>query len=49
VAVSAYSDIDPTEESNVFSAYLAKPVQKADLLGKSLLGKHKNVSSSNFY
>ncbi|KAI0347180.1 hypothetical protein BDW22DRAFT_502819 [Trametopsis cervina] len=32
IAVSAYGGSDPTEGSNLFSAFLAKPVQKADLL-----------------
>jgi serine/threonine-protein kinase RIM15 len=32
VAVSAYSGIDPNEPSNVFAAFLSKPLQKADLL-----------------
>jgi serine/threonine-protein kinase RIM15 len=35
IAVSAYSSTDPNELSHVFSASLPKPVQKADLLGKS--------------
>ena len=34
VAVSAYSSTDPNETSNVFAAALAKPLQKADLIGK---------------
>ncbi|KAG5648926.1 hypothetical protein DXG03_000275 [Asterophora parasitica] len=34
IAVSAYSGTDPSEASNVFTASLAKPLQKADLLGK---------------
>ena len=33
IAVSAYSGTDPNETSNVFSASLSKPLQKADLLG----------------
>ncbi|KAF9464404.1 hypothetical protein BDZ94DRAFT_489757 [Collybia nuda] len=32
IAVSAYSGTDPNEASNVFTASLAKPLQKADLL-----------------
>jgi len=32
VAVSAYSGTDPGEANNVFTASLAKPLQKADLL-----------------
>ncbi|KAI0687202.1 hypothetical protein BC835DRAFT_1419917 [Cytidiella melzeri] len=32
IAVSAYGGSDPTEGSNLFSAFVAKPVQKADLL-----------------
>jgi serine/threonine-protein kinase RIM15 len=32
VAISAYSGNDPGELSNVFSASLSKPLQKADLL-----------------
>jgi len=35
VAVSAYSAADPSETSNVFDAALAKPLQKADLLGNT--------------
>lgn len=34
IAVSAYSSTDPNETSNVFAAALAKPLQKADLIGK---------------
>jgi serine/threonine-protein kinase RIM15 len=35
IAVSAYSGSDPNEgTSNVFSGSLAKPLQKADLLGE---------------
>lgn len=33
IAVSAYSGSDPNEASNVFTASLSKPLQKADLLG----------------
>lgn len=36
IAVSAYSGTDPNEASNVFTASLAKPLQKADLLGQLL-------------
>ncbi|KAF8974183.1 hypothetical protein BDZ97DRAFT_2069160 [Flammula alnicola] len=32
IAVSAYSGTDPNETSNVFTASLAKPLQKADLI-----------------
>lgn len=32
IAVSAYSGGEPTEQNNLFTASLAKPVQKADLL-----------------
>lgn len=32
IAVSAYSGSEPIEPNNLFAAYLAKPVQKADLL-----------------
>ncbi|KAF5388447.1 hypothetical protein D9615_000539 [Tricholomella constricta] len=32
IAVSAYSGTDPNEASNVFTASLSKPLQKADLL-----------------
>lgn len=32
IAVSAYSGTDPNEMSNVFTASLSKPLQKADLL-----------------
>ncbi|KAG6821579.1 hypothetical protein H0H93_000088 [Arthromyces matolae] len=32
IAVSAYSSSDPNETSNVFTASLSKPLQKADLL-----------------
>ncbi|KNZ74803.1 Serine/threonine-protein kinase cek1 [Termitomyces sp. J132] len=32
IAVSAYSSTDPSDTSNVFTASLAKPLQKADLL-----------------
>ncbi|THH02733.1 hypothetical protein EW026_g134 [Hermanssonia centrifuga] len=32
IAVSAYGASEPTEQNNPFTAYLAKPVQKADLL-----------------
>ena len=32
IAVSAYGGSDPTEGNNLFAAFLAKPVQKADLL-----------------
>ncbi|TFK28852.1 kinase-like protein [Coprinopsis marcescibilis] len=32
VSVSAYSGMDPSENSNVFDAALSKPLQKADLL-----------------
>ncbi|KIP07024.1 hypothetical protein PHLGIDRAFT_106203 [Phlebiopsis gigantea 11061_1 CR5-6] len=32
IAVSAYSGSEPMEGNNLFAAYLAKPVQKADLL-----------------
>lgn len=34
IAVSAYSSTDPNETSNVFAAALAKPLQKADLIGR---------------
>jgi serine/threonine-protein kinase RIM15 len=37
IAVSAYSGTDPNEASNVFTASLSKPLQKADLLGMSLV------------
>lgn len=33
IAVSAYSGSDPSDTSNVFTASLAKPLQKADLIG----------------
>ena len=36
IAVSAYSGSEPTEQNNLFAAYLAKPVQKADLLAVML-------------
>jgi len=36
IAVSAYSGTDPNETSNVFAASLAKPLQKADLIGMRL-------------
>ena len=36
IAVSAYSSTDPNDTSNVFAAALAKPLQKADLIGKFL-------------
>ena len=32
IAVSAYSGIEATEDREVFAAYIAKPVQKADLV-----------------
>lgn len=32
IAVSAYGGSEPPEGNHVFAAYLAKPVQKADLL-----------------
>ena len=32
IAVSAYSGSEPSEQNNLFAAYVAKPVQKADLL-----------------
>ena len=32
IAVSAYSGIEATEDRDVFAAYLAKPVQKSDLV-----------------
>ncbi|KAH9918224.1 uncharacterized protein BXZ73DRAFT_53086 [Epithele typhae] len=32
IAVSAYSGVEATEDRDVFAAYLAKPVQKADLV-----------------
>ncbi|THV08389.1 hypothetical protein K435DRAFT_847256 [Dendrothele bispora CBS 962.96] len=32
IAVSAYSGVDQSEGSNVFSAYLSKPLNKADLI-----------------
>ncbi|KAF7793640.1 hypothetical protein EIP86_004755 [Pleurotus ostreatoroseus] len=32
IAVSAYGSSEPAEHSNLFSGYLAKPVQKADLV-----------------
>lgn len=37
IAVSAYSGVDPNETSNVFAASLSKPLQKADLLGESMV------------
>ncbi|KAI0089265.1 hypothetical protein BDY19DRAFT_1048211 [Irpex rosettiformis] len=49
VAVSAYGGSDPTEGSNLFSAFLAKPVQKADLLAvmKQLGFKTSTAPSRN--
>jgi serine/threonine-protein kinase RIM15 len=32
IAVSAYSGVDPIDNSNLFTAYLAKPLQKTDLI-----------------
>jgi serine/threonine-protein kinase RIM15 len=40
IAVSAYSGTDPNETSNVFTASLAKPLQKADLIGTYDLNKY---------
>ncbi|KAG6903488.1 hypothetical protein C0995_005511 [Termitomyces sp. Mi166 len=39
IAVSAYSSTDPNDTSNVFTASLSKPLQKADLLGWLLATK----------
>lgn len=37
IAISAYSGVDPIDNTgNLFTASLAKPLQKADLIGKSL-------------
>ena len=49
VAVSAYGGSDPTEGSNLFTAFLAKPVQKADLLAvmKQLGFKTSTAPSRN--
>lgn len=44
IAVSAYSGTDPNETSNVFTASLAKPLQKADLVGTCDLDKYLWVS-----
>lgn len=32
IAVSAYGSSEPADHSNLFAGYLAKPVQKADLV-----------------
>jgi serine/threonine-protein kinase RIM15 len=40
IAVSAYSGTDPNDTSNVFTASLAKPLQKADLIGKRSFGSN---------
>lgn len=49
IAVSAYSSTDPNDLSQVFSASLPKPVQKADLLAamRQLGFKTSTVSSNN--
>jgi len=47
IAVSAYSGTDPNETSNVFTASLAKPLQKADLIGKRSL--HSNHCRSDAF
>jgi len=39
IAVSAYSGGDPSETNNLFAAFLSKPLQKADLLGKHYLSR----------
>lgn len=55
IAVSAYSGTDPNETSNVFTASLAKPLQKADLIAvmrqlgfkTSTLAAHPKVTASH--
>jgi serine/threonine-protein kinase RIM15 len=37
IAISAYSTPDLSDPNTIFSASLSKPMQKADLLGKTLL------------